>query len=538
MAPLDILRLTPYEDAAFIRRLLERQVALYLVLPLRELFIKHVKKNWEAAGLNFSTDQTDLIYVQQCPKVFGGKNYFILPGGEAAACNILRIGSQLVPRSDVVRRKAEASWMEALFMCMSCNLGGIPDYGPPIADGLDGNLKDPSQLRGHRDWTANKALLQTYADIGHEPSTGFWRLFCNKFVLGLLSNKSVNLIAMALELNIHVMSAPPGKDPANAPQDMLIRFCNAIIKPADGNDRIAHITGLLGDADHNTLLDDVLPRILEEMGKTRQLKLFFEYWKDVMLNTFYDRRRMDVIGKDEKRAFTWDHPRLLAAFRKTFQKYGNAEMAGEWFPNRTFLQAVLRLSDVRNDDNPTEQDSKDCYYTLAGVTILTEIIKAAKKVPPGMTLHNLYTAAVEGAQAIGFWQMERWRFMALAEELIKISQPGNNQHLEQSGVGWIADRKTLQPYGPENQLWMEKYYFASYMLAAYSARPPNSEAIINGTLTTLSVSLEKYLTEGEPAKEDDWEDEDSDECSDEGAGVPVSAYLGPENHFASKQWDG
>lgn len=317
---LDLLATSSQNFERSVSQALERQIATSCVLPMRAIFQKQHLTNWHSTS-TWGSDSSE----PQWTKIQKVVDTLISELGQAAAgfrssesqserrgATLLSIASRIISASDAVRRKADRSWMEALFLC----LGLLADRSNSKSD------ENQMRLPLHTSDVYVDALQAT----GIEPSRNFWRFYVRYAVSENGPRISLRTSAKMVQLNVSIFVPDNEKDPPL----LLDDFCTTLNGGQLSDEQATRLT-----------LDSILAPIWEEFGKRRHLGTLTRFWETKLLDAF---RLHSIPGPERLSGQIWDHPDLLGIFSSVCQRHAPPSLCVSMMG--TVTEDIARLTDI------------------------------------------------------------------------------------------------------------------------------------------------------------------------------------------------
>lgn len=389
LAPaLDLLQLKSKERNEGAFEGLERQIAIHAILPARTIFQRKFSATWTSKrNVLQEADVQRLVF--EVDKILCSTTVELWrPNGGVRASLLLTISSRLIPRSDVVKRKAESAWLEALFLCLVHLTQKLPSSESELSEMHEDMPKHAVTNLPHIE-----KLIDALRSMDVVPSLPVWHYFTQNFVLAEETSASYALLAKVVKLNASVFT--PESDATESP---LLAAIDARIMGGTTRDKF----------EHDIIVHEVLSPILQQFGKSRQLTKFTTFWEAKLADTFHDRLAATATTPDTTRRYVWDDPGFLKNFSAIVRQHAAPSLYHDM------------LSQAQKDTESLSSIVGPSHRIFARITIATQVLAAAKRSSPMKVsmLGQLQPLANAIYLALGRstdYQGHRWRLWSLLD---------------------------------------------------------------------------------------------------------------------------
>lgn len=462
---LDFLAQTPEGLLRTVSKALERQVATFFVLPNRAVFQKRFANSWKSWRTEPQVDEIQKIMKALTTSLGNAAVDFCTSKGESRAGILIGIASRIIPRSDVVQRKADAPWVEALFLCLSCLLNNFPQGGISkspsslLTTSVNGDLT-------YTKITASNNCLDALRQANVEPSVHVWRYFLRHSLINADHAVSSSALTKIVALNASVF-VPSGEDTGTWLLDALCENLEESLK--------VYLQS------SESLVLDILAPIMEEFGRTNRLGAFISFWETKLTEEYY--HRASTKG-DHSSHTLWDHPDFIKEFSLVCRRYAQPSICTD------------QLEIVAKDIGGLVEVVGPVHSTFARSTILMPILCALGK---NSTIQSfvyqhvslISTSVYEALRSPTDYQSYRWKlwslldlFAGLLPEALEFKAiqdqtlPCPFFTIDDPGIKGVRNTQV-------NSQHMEKYCCFSLMMTCYENCENYSNSILASALETL-----------------------------------------------------
>lgn len=474
---LDFLGTLSNNNIRPVSQVLERQIATACVLPLRSVFQKQSAGTWDSAGLwGFSRTEPQYEAIQKVMETLTSNmgeaaTGFRAAAGEKRMVTLMSIASRIIPPSDVVRRRADRPWIEALFLCL-CLLLSEPDSTNESLH--NGSAVSASVISAYARLPlpifTSSTCLDALQATGIEPSTRFWHFYVQHVLYGNKTNISVRTLVKLVSLNASAF-VPEHQDHTPG---LSKTFCDVLANNLGSDEQSLQLA-----------LSGILAPIWEEFGKKRLMNSLIEFWQSNLLDTFHTRSSSATVNPP---ASLWDHPDLLEIFYRVCQHHAPPSLCVNMLG--VVMKDIARLADIVG---PT-------HDIFARITILEPMLKSlGKSSTVQQTLNDqekpvhdlMYKALLRSTD----YQGHRWRLWKMLELFTQLSPSTfNSKNTLKLEIPWIQFSSAairgleLQSIQAKSQ-YMELSQSFSYVVSL-SENSGGSESIFIEIMARLNELME------------------------------------------------
>lgn len=374
-----------------IKSSLERLVALHFVLPTRDSFLASGNPNKSGRPpRQDDVTQRDAV-VEMISKPLHNTASRLCSD---SCATLLRTATRIVPRNDIMKRKAESLWLEALFyslvyMFNHSDFNKDCDHVTFVDDGND--VSSSAQHIGK--------LLYVLEEAGLEPASGFFQSFVENYL-------------QDIDISLKVLA-------------QISRLSPSIFVPkvdSHGNNLLIEISGCIkgsigwSQAETDPFVN-VLRPIIEATGRARQLHHWIDFW-EVQLRETYHFRQVTKEARTSERASCniWDDPSLFDIFSSVCEQHAPLTLY------RSPLEQVrTHIEELPNLVGPAHKH-------FAKIAMLSAMLKPLSKTASGLALLAEHTATLTAVTTAALdssntYQQHRWQLYKLLCKLTE-AQPG------------------------------------------------------------------------------------------------------------------
>ncbi|KAK5091942.1 hypothetical protein LTR70_003039 [Exophiala xenobiotica] len=451
---------------------LERQIAIHSILPSRAVFQEKHASKWKT-WMKEPAEAEIMPVIQEVVLGFGpAAEAFSFVGGEVPAALLLGIAARLVPRSDVVMRREEKSWLEALFMSLSYLLD------PYKLDGTDG-VQSGNQGRAPA-VTASTTLLHTVQGAAVQPSHPVFRFYVRQAIFRSRTDVTYNVLSKVVSLN-PVVFLPESSEEGNS----LLEELGTLVEehPPTSADQ------------HDQLVQEIIVPIMEEIGKSRKVSAFITFWQTMLINTFHDRVSSTTEPAFKGQKHVWDDPNILGAFSSICQRYATPSIC------RDMLSTIMTdMEELPTLVGPT-------YEIFARSMICIEMLKAQKSAHMIQVFLSERAGQLRGVICAALsrsndYQGQRWLLwkllgsLAVPVALIDFDQP-LDLHQVSGPLSYRQVQASKDVRAPEVRAdLMEQLHCFSAICALHEENVVGSKTLFDKGLSDLNLMMEKHLESG------------------------------------------
>lgn len=456
---LDFLAKDQGELTRPVTQAFERQIALYCLLPMRSMFQKRFAGDWNSGETELQAKTIRPIIEAMNSSLRSAASSLNGPESAGRATTLIRIASRLVPRSDMVKRKAERSWIEALFLCLSCQLSAAPLNDKPPQDASRAfSTKTTANDEPFALMTASSTRLDALRGIGIEPSVKFWRFYVRQALSTAPHDMSITTLAKVVGLNASAFVPENSKTGLSS----LETLCSVLA------DNLK-----LDDQSLETVLRDVLAPVMEEFGRTRQLDAFNNFWSTKLVDAFHYRTGTTV---EHPYQALWDHPTMIEVFSSVCRRHAPPSLC------------ISLLETVVEDLNALPEVVGPTHEKFARITILSSILGSLGTSATVQTAFNALSTSVvdlihKALLHSTDYQGHRWRLWRILEQCtLLFSNAPNRQNSHSSKL--IRDSSPFDVLkDSESQMmhqksrYMEGYQWFSFAISTHEVLKDDSDVM-------------------------------------------------------------
>ncbi|KAK5063036.1 hypothetical protein LTR84_005112 [Exophiala bonariae] len=394
-------------------RVLERLIALHVVLPARSIFFERFARKWRAINdVLFYDNLKNFLNDFQKTIIYWPNNKLQLQQDRTAMNQtsslriIFDIAARAIPSSDFSKRQSEQPWLDALFLSLAHT---VWEDMPRIS---------PSGVE-------NSAVLSLPDSNSHQTSISALE--------SLVDSVFARRVRLSLPVLGHTITALLVNDEQATPWTLLTKLVqldtNILISNAGLSVSAAIFSRICGKIEDATIPDDVYPGLLNEIiipvmrgfARSRNIDGFIQIWQEGLQNAIRLRYSLQVEQGSTPAVLVWEDDDVFDEFKTLIKIHAPLSLS-----KKLLEQTSQSLEGLSTKAGSTAVD----FSHLAIFTAFLNAHDSTSEIAPALekSFTPLFQYTLAGLQRASDYQAQRWRLWSFLRILLQSAR--KNEPLE------------------------------------------------------------------------------------------------------------
>lgn len=390
-------------------RVLERLIAVHVVLPARSIFFERFARKWKAVNdvlfydnlKNFLNDfQKTVIYWTSTKTQFQESRTAI--NQMSSFRTIFDIAARAIPSSDFSRRQAEQPWLNALFISLACTVWeDMPRISPSGVENIAA-LSLPDSSSHQASISALESLVDSVSARGVRVSLPVVGYTITALLVIDDQPTAWTLLSKLVQLDPNILISSSGLAVSAA---IFSRICGKIEDST------------VPDDVYQRILNDIIIPVIQGFARSRNIDGFIQIWQEGLQNAIRLRYSLQTEQGSIPAVLVWDNDDVFEEFKSLIGIYAPKSLG-----KKLVEQTLPSLGALSSKIGSTAAD----FSNLAIFTAFLNASNTETDMVPVLQDHlaPLLQFTLAGLQRKSDYQAQRWRLWSFLRILLQRAPNG------------------------------------------------------------------------------------------------------------------